>query len=115
MATIEEVRHKAGRLLGVVRYGQALKPEDDLLLTETYAQVYDSLKDEGVAVWASAGPVPDRVSSHVSALMAFEACDDKSVSNARYNRILSRRNVAMPEIRRLTQPSYESLDEPVDY
>lgn len=115
MATVEEVRHKAGRLLGVVRFGQALKSEDDLLLTESYAQVYDALKDEGIAIWASTSDVPDRVAMHMAALMAFNVCDDKGVSPSRYNRILSRRNVAMPEIRRLTQPQHESLDNPVDY
>ena len=115
MATVEEVRHKAGRILGIVRFGQALKSEDDLLLTESYAQVYDMLKDEGIAVWASTADVPNRVVEHVAALMAFNVCDDKGVSPTRYNRIIARRNVAMPEIRKLTQPKHESLDEVVDY
>lgn len=115
MATIEDVRHKAGRLLGIVRFGQALKADDDGLLTECYAQVYAKLKNEGIAVWASGGPVPDEAAPHVAALMAFNACDDKSVSTSRYNRILARRNVAMPEIRAATQPAYESLDEPEDF
>lgn len=115
MATIEEVRHKAGRLLGVTRFGQALRAEDDQLLAEAYTQVYDELKDEGLDIWAPSGVVPDKIAPHLAALMAFNVVDDKGVSAERYSRILNQRNIAKPEIRKYATPPYESVDEPADY
>jgi hypothetical protein len=115
MATLAETRHKAGRILRIVRYGQALNADDDALLTEAYAQVYAQLKTEGIAVWASTGGVPDSVMPHVAALMAFSVTADKGVPADVYARTLALRNVATPEIRRLTKPMHESLDEPTDY
>jgi len=115
MATIQEVRHKAGRMLGLIRYGQALKSDDDSLLSEAYTQVYDELKTEGLNVWASDGAVPDRVAQHVAALMAFNVCDDKQAPEVMRKRVIERRSIALPEIRRLTAAPYESLKDPVDY
>jgi hypothetical protein len=115
MATREEVRHKAGRMLGIVRFGQSLRTEDDSLLSESYTQVYDTLKNKGLAIWASTADLPDRVVPHVGALVAFNVADDKATSTERYNRIVSKRNVAMREIRSLVTPSHESLDKTVDY
>jgi hypothetical protein len=115
MATVAETKHKAGRMLGVVRYGQSLKPEHDGLLGEAYTQVYADLKEEGYATWASTGTVPDPVMPHLAALMAFTCTTDIGVSAERYEAILANRNVAKPEIRRLVTPAHESIEEPTDY
>jgi hypothetical protein len=115
MATIEAMKHKAGRLLGFTRYGQALNADDDALLTESYAQVYDDLDEEGIATWPSDGDIPDRVMPHVAALVAFNVTADKSVSAERYGAILALRNAAKPEIRRMVTPAYESYGNATDY
>jgi hypothetical protein len=115
MATVAETKHKAGRMLGVVRMLQALKAEHDALLQEAYDQAYADLDEEGYATWASTGEVPDAVMPHLAALMAFSVCTDLGVSAERYQAILAQRNVAMPNIRRLTTPAHESVDEPTDY
>ena len=115
MATVAETKHKAGRMLGIARFGQSLKSEHDLLLQESYEQIYDDLDEEGLAIWASTGEVPERVVKHVAALIAFDVADDLGVAGDRYTRILAKRNVAMPEIRRLTTPAHESVEEETDY
>lgn len=115
MATLEETKHKAGRLLGIVSMNRALKPEDDALLTESYAQVFDDLDEEGIASWPQDGEIPDRCMPHVAALMAFNVVTDKATSPERRAEILALRNVAKPEIRRQVTPASESADEAVDY
>jgi hypothetical protein len=115
MATVDETKHKAGRMLGVVRFGQSLNSAHDLLLQEAYEQVYDDLAEEGQAIWASTGDVPRRVMPHVAALMAFSVTTDVGVSGDRYAAILAQRNVAKPEIRRLTTAAHETVNEPADY
>ena len=47
--------------------------------------------------------------------MAFEAADSFFVSDGRYMRIMAKEKVARRELRRLVQPDFESLEEPVDY
>jgi hypothetical protein len=115
MATVAETKHKAGRMLGVVRMNQALKPEHEAMLAEAYTQAYADLKEEGYATWASTGTVPDAVMPHLAALMAFACATDVGVSGERYTAILAQRNVAKPEIKRLVTAAHESITEPTDY
>ena len=102
-------------MLGIVKKPESLRSEHDTILTEAYDQEYAALKKEGLAIWASSGTVPDAVMPHLAALMAFQVADDLGISNDRYNRILSRRNVAMPEIRAYVTPEYEYTDDPTDF
>jgi hypothetical protein len=115
MATLAEVRHIAGELMGIVPYGRAMNAQDDLLLAEVYGQVYAELKSEGIAVWAAANDVPNEVAHHVGALMAFYAAPRKSVDAERYSLISAHRSVAKPEIRRYTTPQYETMSDPVGF
>jgi hypothetical protein len=115
MATVAETRHKAGRMLGIVAYGQALPANHDLLLTEAYTQIYNSLKAEGNAIWASTGAVPDGVMPHVAAMMALQVAPDIGVSSERYQIIRLAAQAAPTEIRRLTVLPFAADDLPVDY
>lgn len=115
MATVAETKHKAGRMLGVVRMLQSLKPDHDALLQEAYTQAYADLKEEGYATWTSTGAVPDPVMPHLAALMAFSCTTDIGVSGERYAAILANRNVAKPEIKRLVTAAHETVEEPTDY
>jgi hypothetical protein len=115
MATIEAMKHKAGRLLGFTSWGRGLAADDDALLTESYAQIYDDLDEEGIATWPSTAEIPDRCMPHVAALVAFNVTADKSVSPERYSTILALRNVAKPEIRRMVTPAFEADDMAEDY
>lgn len=115
MATVSAVHDGTMELLGVLALGKTISATDTARMTRAYDQVYDELKEEGLAYWPSAGPVPDKFVSYVEALMAFNACDTYSVSAERYQRIVNKAANSHREIRRLGAPDYESLDEPVDY
>lgn len=115
MATLEDTKHKAGRLLGITAYGRALRADDDLLLAESYRQVYDSLDREGIAIWPENGAIPDRCMPHVAALMAFNVATDKAVSAETYSQVLALQNIAKAGIRRETTPKYESYTRAKDY
>lgn len=113
--TLAKTLNRAGRMLGIVKYSEALSADHSAVLTEFYEEVYDQLKDEGLAIWVSAGPLPDKVYTPVAALVAFAATEDIGVPAERYNRILARRNAALPAIRKYVTPAAESLEEPTDY
>jgi len=84
-------------------------------MVRSYDQVFVELKETSLATWATAGPVPDEFVPHVEALMAMNSSETYYVSEARYRRIVARSSIAKGEIRRLSIPDYESLEEPVDY
>lgn len=115
MATKAQVRNTAAGFLGRRRLGQAITDDLKTRLDEAYTHVYEDLKDEALAIWASNGTIPDEIAIHVSALMAFDATSDVGVSNARYNRIVTAASLAKPAIRKKVTPDYESLDDPEDF
>lgn len=115
MATVSAVYDGTLELLGVVALGSTPSTKNTARMTRAYNQIFSELKETGLATWASAGTVPDEFVPHLEALMAFNACDTYSVSPARYERIVRKESVARREIRRLSIPDYESLDEPVDF
>ena len=114
--TLDEVKFMALELLGISQEGVPMTVNHSTRMGRAYDTVYADLKkSKGLATWVSAGPIPDEVSPHVAALMAFESSDAFYVSEARYARIVGKATMAKPEIRRLTTPDYESMDEPVDF
>lgn len=115
MATKAEVKQSSLELLGVVEIGQSAESQHDTRIGKAYTQVYDDLKDEGLAIWATAGTIPDKIAPHLEALMAYNAMDSYAVSDARAQRITARVAVAKREIRGLITPDYESLEEPDNY
>ncbi len=119
MATKAEVRDQALELLGVLRIGQSPQDQDKVTIETAYDEVYADLKKDGLATWSSTGSVPAELVPHVAHLVAFARIDVYGVSNERYQRILAKTGengwIAKREIRRLTTPDYESLEEPTDY
>lgn len=117
MATKTQVRNRAAGLLGRRTLGQAITNTIKTLLDLSYANVYADLKDEQLTFWSSATNtvIPDGVAPHVAALMALDATDQISVSDARMARILTKVSIAKPSIRRISNPIYESLDEAEDF
>lgn len=115
MATKAEVKQRALQLLGVLVMGQSAQEQHDARIETAYTEVYADLKDEGLATWSVSGAIPDDVSPHLVSLMAFNAADEIGVSDVRYQRIVGRSVPAKREIRKLTTPDYESLEEPDDY
>lgn len=104
---------RAANLLGILRIGQSLPADKELRISEAYDETYDQLNSENLTIWDT--DIPDRVVPHLVAIMALNCCDDFGVSNARYQRIVGKANVALREIRKHTQPEYESNDDPEDF
>jgi len=117
MATITEVRNTAAGMLGKHRLGQAINNDLKTRLDRAYTEVYADLKNDRLTIWSSAAntTIPDGVSPHVSALMAFNATSDIGVSEARYARIIAARSIAKKEIKKIVTPDYESLSEPENF
>lgn len=115
MATVAETRQDALELLGAVEIGQSAESQHDARISAAYNEVYEDLKDEGIATWAVAGTVPNKIKPHLVALMAWNAIDSFGVSDSRYQRISVKASQAKREIRKLVTPRYESQAEPDDY
>lgn len=113
--TLDEVKFAALELLGISQEGVAMTSNHSTRMGRSYDKVYAELDNTGMATWVSAGPIPDEVADHVESLMALEASSAFFVNGERYQRIVSKAQIAKREIRRLTIPDYESLDDPVDY
>ena len=113
--TLDEVKFAALELLGVSQEGVSMDANHSTRMGRSYNKVFKELKDTGLATWVAAGPVPDHLAGHVEALMAMEASSAFYVPDNRYARILSLAKDARRELRRLTIPDFESLDEPVDF
>lgn len=114
MATVDEVKYGALELLGVGQ-NNVMTASQDARMTKSYNRIYAELNETGLATWVVAGIVPDELVPHIESLMAYEAAEAYFVPDGRYARIVNREKVARREIRRLTIPDYESLDEPRDY
>lgn len=113
--TLDEVKFAALELLGVSQEGVAMTANHSTRMGRSYDKIFKELKETGLATWVAAGPVPDHLADHVESLMAEEASSAFFVSENRYNRIVRKAMKARRELRRLTIPDYESLDEPVDF
>ena len=114
MATKQDIRDRAAFDLGILRLNQQLQNQDKTRIESAYAEVYDSLKLEGLATWPIEGTVPDAVTPYVVALVAKNCLGSYGVSDKRYQRIQVAATEALPEIRKNTVTNYISA-EPMDY
>lgn len=119
MSTKAEVRQQVGEDLGLVPIGQDLESQDQARIDAAYTQTYERLKEEGIAAWPSAGPVPDKLVPYLCLLMEQRLLISYSVPESRYVRINSEcgpdGEVAMKKIARLIVQEDSSLDGPQDY
>lgn len=115
MASLSQVRENALGLLGAIDIGGSVSTADDNRMSVAYSKVYAEMKDSGLAVWVDTDAVPDKITMHIEALMAYEAMDEYNVSDRIYARVTAKEAKARREIRRLVQPDYESTEQPVDY
>jgi len=119
MATKAETRDRVGTDLGILTLGQQLQFKDQTRIESGYDEIYEDLKDEGLAVWSSTGSVPTKLVPHVVALVALNCAGSFSVSQERLARILlvagQDGELAKRNIRRLVADDWESLEEVVDF
>jgi len=115
VATKAKVKEEAAQMLGILRPGQSLNAPNDGKLDEYWTETLDELIEEELGVYPAGGPVQDRIKPHVAALIALKGTETFSITPARYNRVISKAQVAKREIRKLVTPKYESMEEPTDY
>ena len=119
MSTTAEVRQQVGEDLGLVPIGQDLENQDQARLDATYAQVFEQLKERGLAAWPLAGPVPDRLVPYLCLLIEQKLLISYSVPESRYVRINTEAggdgDLAIKKIAGLIVQEHDSTDGPADY
>lgn len=119
MSTKAQVRQQVGEDLGLVPIGQDLESQDQARIDTAYTQTYERLKEEGLAAWASAGPIPDRLVPYLCLLMEQRLLVSYSVPESRFIRINTEAGpdgeTAMKKLARLIIQEDNSLDGPADY
>ena len=115
MATTAEIRDRAANDLGLLRLGQALQSQDATRITSAYNEVYEILKEDGIAAWTSTGDIPTKFVKYVVSLVVDNCVNTYGVSDSRYQRLKIEVPNAMREIRKLVAPDYASMDNATDY
>lgn len=117
--TPEEVRQQVGEDLGLVPIGQSLESQDQARIDAAYDQVYDRLKEKGLAAWAPTGNIPDRYVPYLCLLIEQKLLISYSIPESRYVRISTEAGAdggeAMKQIASLVVQEYESTDSVADY
>ncbi len=119
MATKAEVRQRVGEDLGLVPVGQALENQDQDRIDQAYDECYAFLKEKGLASWAAAGDVPDRIVPHFCLFMEAKLLISYSVPDSRYVRINTEAGpdgrLALNRIAEMSVPEYTSTDDATDF
>jgi hypothetical protein len=113
--TKAQIRDRVANDLGILALGQSLQSQDVHRIEQAYNEVYDDLKENGLAIWALTDVVPDKVVPHIVALIAFNCLNTYGVSNDRYIRIKANYDIAEKKIRELVSSEYVPMEEPTDY
>jgi len=113
--TLAELKKRALQELGVLRLGQDAKAQDSASIEKSYYEIYEALKEQGLATWASAGPIPDKIVPHVVALVAMNRSNTYSISQERLQRIVGMASGAVPGIRALVTPKGGTQEQPDDF
>lgn len=116
MATKEEVRQRVGENLGIVPVGQDLENQDKNRIDMTFDEVYERLKEKGLATWASTAEVPTKLVPYFALMMEEKLLISYSVPDSRTVRIKSDAGPdgeeAMNKLAELAIPEYESTEGP---
>ena len=119
MASQAEAKQAAGIILGITVIGQALQSQHTVQMGEAYDEVYAELENIGLALWAKADEMPDEITPHFTALMAWNKRTTYGISEARYQRLLlqvgDEGKKAISRIRMLLSQAYSNADEATDY
>ena len=118
--TKAQVRNRVGSdYLGILRLGQSLQPQDDDRISAAYDEVYEQLKKDGLATWASTASVPAAIVPHIVALIAQQCQATYSLSLPRQALLLQTAGLngenAKNEIRKLASQDFASQNDPVDF
>jgi hypothetical protein len=114
MATKAKIRDRTAEFLGILPVGQTLENQYVTRLNDAYAEVYEDLKEKGIAYWSFGSEVPTKFVPHVVALVAENALT-LGASKIRTDKILIKASVAVSSIRELGAENYESTANNVDF
>lgn len=106
MATKNQVKARALRVLGVIGAGVAPTGPQDSDMNESYSEVYSELEELNLVEWAEESDIPERFVDVIVNLMASKRVDEYGVSNDRYQRIVSKASQAETKLRRLIADNY---------
>ena len=121
MASKAETKQLAAELLKITVIGQSFQSQHDVRLGEAYDEVYARLNTLGLPVWDKSAEMPNEITPHFVALMAWNKIDLYRVSNSLYQRILNKVGddgaKAISSIRALMSAPYSPSEntDPTDY
>lgn len=119
MATKAEIRQRVGEDLGLVPVGQILENQDQNRIDATFSEMYEKLKEKGLATFPSTGPVPAKLVPSFCLLMASHLLTSYSVPESRYLRISTDAgpdgSLALLTFSGLATPEYDSDSEVTDF
>ncbi|MCZ6897636.1 MAG: hypothetical protein O7D95_02855 [Betaproteobacteria bacterium] len=119
MASKAEAQQLAGELLRLIPVGQALQSQHNTRMGEAYDEVYAELENIGLALWDTADEIPDEITPHFTAMMAWNKRNIYGISEALYQRLLlqvgDESKKAISRIRMLLSQAYSNADEPTDF
>ena len=117
--TKNEIRDRAANDLGLLRLGQDLDAQNSTRILAGYDEIYQQLKKDGLAIWASTASVPAEIAPYMIALVALNCVATFGVSDKRVERIVLTAGIdgelAKKQIRKIVTADFVSQDEPVDY
>ena len=115
MATLEEIRVKAAKKLGLLGVGQTLRSTIDDDLTNAYTEVYAEIETLGLATWAVTDDIPDQFVFAVTSWVAGSRLDEYNVPLEKYQRVANDFAKAEPTIRRLQAQPLQGTTEHEPY
>lgn len=119
MASKAQIRQRVGEDLGLVPIGQTLENQDQSRIDMTFNEVYNRLKEKGLATWASTADVPTEIVPYYVLMMEEKLLTSYSVPESRFLRIKNDAgddgDKALNNISELVTPEYESTDEVEDF
>ena len=119
MTTKAEMLQRVGEELGLVPVGQSIEAQDVIRIGAAYDEVYERLKDKGLATWAFSADVPTALTPYMALIMEEKLLTAYSLSDARYQRIKldagENGDKAMKDFARVALKFHESTTENCDF
>ena len=114
------MRQRVGEDLSLVPVGQATESQDQTRIDAAFDEVYQRLKQKGLATWASTADVPSELTPYFALLMLQKLAGiSYSVPDARYQRIQLEAGpdgeFALAKLAELALPEYDSVDNDVGF
>lgn len=104
MATVEEVRNKALKRLGVLGRGQTARSEDAADLDAAYIELHAYLENKNLAPWGDKTvDVPPEFVDPVVDLLANSRATEYSIPDKKYQRIIGRASIAESRMQEILQ------------